>query len=52
MITWSRLKYVRSYILMLTITIKNTFLEENEMNLNFKIQGEGSRSRNFELFVH
>jgi len=37
MITWSRLKYIRSYILMLTITIKNTFLEENEMILNFKI---------------
>jgi len=34
--TWSRLKYVRSYILMLNISSKNTFLEEKEMTLNFK----------------
>ena len=30
-------KFVRSYISMLSITIKKTFLEENEMILNFKI---------------
>jgi len=30
-------KYLRLYTLMMTITIKNTFLEENEMILNFEI---------------
>ena len=51
MITWSRLKYVRSYILMLTITIKNTFFEENEMILDFNIHCEGSRFLNFHGLV-
>ena len=37
---------------MLTITIKNTFLQENVMIPNFKIPGERSRSWNFELFVY
>ena len=35
---------LRLYILILTITIKDTFWWENKMILNIKIQGEGSSS--------
>ena len=43
-VTWSCIKCLRLYTLILTITIKDNFLWENEMILDIKIQGGRSRS--------
>jgi len=42
---------LRLYTLILTITINDTFLWDKKRILNIKIQGEGSRSREFELSI-